>query len=89
MTRPHESAYPYVDCGGDAISLGLTKREYFAAMAFQGLLADSEVMGEALGIACTAVKFADALIDALNGETLPHGSPHRPLAEETKRGEHR
>lgn len=61
---------------------GLTKREWFAGLAFQGLLADSDVAGEALGIACTAVKFADALIDALNGATTPKMS----AAEASKTG---
>lgn len=57
--------------------LGLTKREYFAAMAMQGLLANSELL--AVGstgmtsdkavissYAEDAVKAADALITALN-----------------------
>lgn len=48
---------------------GLTKREYFAAMAFQGLLAgdmDKAVSVEEMGI--FAVGCADALIAALNEE---------------------
>ena len=62
-TYPADSAFSY---DGETDS-GLTKREYFAGIALQGLLADSEVVGEALGVATTAVKFADALIEALNG----------------------
>jgi len=42
---------------------GLTKREYFAAMAMQGMLSDPERYG---AIAKWAVKFADALIEELN-----------------------
>lgn len=41
----------------------LTKREYFAAMAMQGLLANSLYVGD---VAISAVGVADALIEALN-----------------------
>lgn len=44
---------------------GLTKREYFAAMALQGLLADGTNAFESEEIRY-AVAFADALIEALN-----------------------
>ena len=44
-------------------SLGLTKREYFAAMAMQGMLANSQI-----GVGChiLAVEMADQLIKQLN-----------------------
>lgn len=45
---------------------GLTKREYFAAMAMQGLLADENNHGHIELIALDAVRFTDALINALN-----------------------
>ena len=54
---------------------GLTKREYFAAMAMQGLLANSEWMRNYKGekylmegyiLGEVSVKSADALIKALN-----------------------
>lgn len=47
-------------------NLGLTKREIFAAMALQGLCADPESRRDS--IPGTAVKLADALIEALNKE---------------------
>jgi len=53
---------------------GLTKREYFAAMAMQGLLnsetfnANGYTNGTPSGIAEIAVHQADALIEALNKE---------------------
>ena len=47
-------------------STGLTKRELFAAMAMQGLLADQSIDGTASRYAGFAVKCADALIEALN-----------------------
>ena len=46
--------------------MGLTKREYFAAMAMQGILADPDNQGYAEGIAKDAVKMADELITQLN-----------------------
>jgi hypothetical protein len=47
---------------------GLTKREYFAVLAMQGLLttAPLEILGIEIGVAALAVKQADALINALN-----------------------
>lgn len=53
-------------------SLGLTKREYFAAMALQGILAnqttfspDDKHSGDPFNIANDSVKLADALLEAL------------------------
>lgn len=56
------------------IGIGLTKREYFAAMAMQGMLSNSAPLnnekGEAIprtaqNMAMGAVKFADALLKQL------------------------
>lgn len=54
---------------------GLTKREYFAAMAMQGLLAGfverslaNEEADCSISVADDAVLMADALIEALNTE---------------------
>jgi hypothetical protein len=54
---------------GDLSRNGLTKREYFAAQAMQGLVttALSEI-GSCEMVAAEAVKQADALIAALNQE---------------------
>jgi hypothetical protein len=71
-TSPGETAFP---CGRDTSDTdsGLTKREYFAAMAMQGLM-PSEVSfpvseSAAKVIAAIAVQQADALIAALNGDS--------------------
>jgi hypothetical protein len=49
---------------------GLTKREYFAVMAMQGLLSNNELgMSKENTIAQLAVKQADTLIDELNKTT--------------------
>ncbi len=69
-TTPTQSAFPL--CVGDhgeiaEINHGLTKREYFAAIALQALgryLLDGG--SNANEIAKEAVYFADALIEALN-----------------------
>jgi hypothetical protein len=49
-------------------NLGLTKREYFAAMAMQGYLAsyDGVSIPDAGNVAWRAVEYADALINELN-----------------------
>ncbi len=84
MTKPNDSASPIKgQCSEDPIrgiridaQPGLTKRELFAAMAMQGILADQLVkyadiainkeanMGQL--ISEDAVGFADALIEALS-----------------------
>lgn len=46
---------------------GLTKREYFASLALQGLLHD-DINTEHAAFARAAVHLADALIEALNNE---------------------
>jgi hypothetical protein len=56
-----EPAFP-VAPGGP----GLTKREYFAACALQGLIAADMITRPDGMTAIEAVKFADALIEALN-----------------------
>jgi hypothetical protein len=48
--------------------MGLTKREYFAVKALQGLCADSSRNGSEAKYAQSAVFFADALIIELNKE---------------------
>jgi hypothetical protein len=53
------------------VNYGLTKREYFAAMAMQGLLAAPKTFPDSNSffINCeVAVKFADTLIETLNDE---------------------
>ena len=66
--------------GGGAIAIGLTKREYFAALAMQGMLANSyqqdflnqSPLSLASGsqIAQMAVGQADALIQSLEGRRV-------------------
>lgn len=80
MTNGNESAHGYGYCTADGRSVqnepGLTKREYFAAMAMQGIVSNRSVFnGEIEGnhdgenydfIAKESVCIADALIKALN-----------------------
>ena len=64
------SAFPFEieHKDGKVYAKGLTKREYFAAMAMQGYLANTNIGGNYLPIehAIDSVKLADALIKALN-----------------------
>ncbi len=58
--------------------LGLTKREYFAAMAMQGTMA-SDINGDwpdCKSQAEYSVKCADALIEALNEENTTDEQPN-------------
>jgi hypothetical protein len=57
--------------GGDRMECtdgGLTKREYFASMAMQGLIVNrhAQDLHDQTKVAKFAVEMADALIDALN-----------------------
>ncbi len=66
VTRPHDMIA--VDPGNE--SGGLSKREYFAAMAANGILSHPEAAkNESEDIAKGAVCIADALIKILNVET--------------------
>lgn len=67
-TNPNDSLFK-LEIKDSLISIGsnLSKREYFAAMAMQGLLADSNVVLENAGE--MAIIAADALIAELNKET--------------------
>ena len=73
MTNGNEIAYPsdYLMKGSGTVETmftfkGLTKREYFAALAMQGLLASGNVNLISNEIETIAVAKADALINALN-----------------------
>jgi len=62
-TEPNQAAFACVD-GNSHLQEGLTKREYFAAMALQGLLADGHYASA--GVTKRAVDLADELIKSLN-----------------------
>lgn len=71
-TEKHEPAYPNPGemWNGNKVS-GLTKREYFAALAMQGLSAFPGIIAgqtkiTSTDIAKVSVKYADALIAELN-----------------------
>lgn len=63
-TNPNDSAFPSDDLDVD---LGLTKREYFAAVALHGLLSKHHASG--YGAAARAVEIADELIEHLQKGT--------------------
>lgn len=70
MSNGNDTAFPIVHPDGSGVQyFGLGKREYFAAMALQGILANSMYESprrEKLGLmAKDAVSAADALLDAL------------------------
>jgi len=64
-TAPSVNAFPRM-FGNDAPQDGLTKREYFAAMALQGLLAYPNNVNVTQDIVKGAVIMADQLIIELN-----------------------
>jgi hypothetical protein len=70
-----KSAFYHTDYGIDSPQEGLTKREYFAAIALQGLLAGDTTPGvwivKDTNITSTAVEFADKLIEELNKTKQP------------------
>lgn len=70
MTNPEDLIHSFSDGPMDSSNYnGLTKREYFAGLALQGLLSDTGLSGEdwkATDFPREAVAFADLLIDHLN-----------------------
>jgi hypothetical protein len=69
MTNPNDLAYPIGNDEGYPVYPGLTKREFFAAMAMQGYLASYAGLSSSPfveHIASKATQFADALIEELN-----------------------
>ena len=62
-----KSAFYHPDGGLDSPNAGLTKREYFAAMALQGIIANKDGLDIKIErIVESAVDTADALIEELN-----------------------
>ena len=72
MNNKDMSIYPvYEDT--DTLHQGLTKREYFAGLAMQGLYAGDRDNGfDAEGVAAYAVQTADALLKALEESNNEH-----------------
>jgi len=73
MTKHDDPAAPVVAAEPSVwyVSPGLTKREHFAAMMLQGLLACSAVTGARDDLANESVRYADALIAALKPIPTP------------------
>jgi len=69
MKNADETAFPFEGGNNNGVqpSSGLTKREHFAAMAMQGLIASDtpEWTGTPESQAENAVKYADALLKEL------------------------
>jgi hypothetical protein len=71
-TNPNEPAFSkpafyHPDGGLDSPNTGLTKREYFAAKAMQGIIANKDGLDIKIErIVESAVDIADALIEELN-----------------------
>lgn len=69
--RPN-SAFPHPGTNRIEASVGLTKREHFAAMAMQGLCGANDCAGWTQDeIAVSAVQIADALLAELAKEPAP------------------
>jgi hypothetical protein len=66
IAKKNESAFPII-AEDYIIDGGLTKREYFAAMALQGIIANKDGLDIKIErIVESAVDTADALIEELN-----------------------
>jgi hypothetical protein len=66
MTNPNDSATGFAWSQEQQGTSGLTKREYFAAIAMQGLLASGNYLTNYKFLGEESVMFADALITELN-----------------------
>jgi len=65
MTGAEDFAFAMLDDNGNYAQYGLTKREYYAGVAMQGLIS-AEADRKPENYASDAVACADALISALN-----------------------
>lgn len=63
---PNDAAFARPEAAGIEAQTGLTKREYFAAMALQAMLGHPQCDGPAAVFSFAAVEHADALIAELN-----------------------
>ena len=61
-------AFPSHGSIGEVVEKGLTKREYFAGMALQGLLSNPSINFERSSLSACAFSFADKLLRAGEGE---------------------
>lgn len=77
-TRPFDSAFPVFDSEGCTLEDGLSKREYFAAMALQGISAGGQCID---CHAYFAVKAADELITELNKKNEKSNPEEQPQKE--------
>jgi hypothetical protein len=71
IVLPDQTAFPSTEL----MTFGLTKREYFAALAMQGILAscyNSHPPAHRYELACKAVTQADNLIIELNKQPCLH-----------------
>lgn len=71
MTNPNDGAFSKAafyneNTGLEQSQDGLTKREYFAALAMQGLLANNIYTNVPTTVSTNAIEHADALIAKLN-----------------------
>ena len=75
MTNPNDSATGFAWSQEQQGTSGLTIREYFAAMAMQGLLANGKWTHYSRQLAEDAVIHANALVEALNNTDNPNLQP--------------
>ena len=76
--KGNDKAYP-IGTNRFVCEWGLTKRELIAAMAMQGLLADSSSNQSVEVIASTSIRAADALIERLNADPVAEGVNLLPM----------
>jgi hypothetical protein len=67
MENGKQMAFPGQLVNGE-VHIGLTKREYFAALAMQGLLANSDIVVSIEEITKESVRYADSLLKTLESK---------------------
>ena len=69
MKNSQKPVYPLQNVNGTILQTGLTKREYFAGLAMQGLLANENLSATEQDVAKASVILADELLKQLENET--------------------
>lgn len=69
MKNGERQVYPLQNGYGGILQTGLTKREYFAGLAMQGLLSNQRLSATEEELAKASIEVADELLKQLENET--------------------
>lgn len=69
MKNSEKQVYPLQNHNGTILQAGLTKREYFAGLAMQGIINQTGIFNSTEDVCKKSVRIADELLKQLENET--------------------